>query len=612
MEETKADGTSKMEVDACLQPFDFSEVPAVIKVMYPSEERWMQVSPADQHDAISRTAAIIKASLDMTKEAERQARAAHKAVLRKAKAEADIKTKAASKRQHAAAIKLQALDTDRQRLLDQQKADLLALDQHTARVLASQKAGAVALSDATAAADKAEQDLERFSQSYRGKCMNKGNKGKGKGAAPAAVRAESKNLSSHQSPQQPTSEPESTPRFPVVIQADIHLFLAGGKQITLTEADLGYLDATISWMREHDQWSYHKTKQQGIKDKAGAFRGILPEVLQPCGTVKNACSYLELLTKDDKPETFRERVKLSSTIDDLLAALRAAHVNRTMEPDWIKVPESSKRASRSTPSRHTSTSSRGFSKQRSQRRQQQQHRRPTPDWSRDQASHTGKRPSVDSGSPRPNQRRHGESASGDRQRSTNHGGSSRQGSGDDRPSSLDRQSTRSDGVSSTRRPRHTRSPSPAPRRRRSSSQQSSSGEQRAHRSSSPPRRCRTPSPGKREKRQRSTSPGYNLVSFQAWNKRLNNAVLPIGAFFWYKALDSFWWLGTIRENTPASNSYTVRFLDDPGPVKITLSPKRYDTAAEAVCGSWCLQEHRNSTFTRGLRRSTDESGGTSN
>ena len=96
----------------------------------------------------------------------------------------------------------------------------------------------------------------------------------------------------------------------------------------------------------------------------------------------------------------------------------------------------------------------------------------------------------------------------------------------------------------------------------------------------------------REKGERSTSPGYDLVSRAVWAKRFSGSVLPIGAFFWYKAIDSLWWLGKVQAHAPEANgSYIVRFLDYPGPVKITLAPPRYNTAAAAPCGSWCLQVH---------------------
>ena len=105
----------------------------------------------------------------------------------------------------------------------------------------------------------------------------------------------------------------------------------------------------------------------------------------------------------------------------------------------------------------------------------------------------------------------------------------------------------------------------------------------------------------------SDSSGYELVSRKVWDINLSGSILPIGAFFWYKAMDSLWWLGKVSGNSPASDSYLVRFPDDPGPVRITLAPPLYDTAAAAKCGSWCLQVHRNGNFMRGIRRNSDES-----
>ena len=114
----------------------------------------------------------------------------------------------------------------------------------------------------------------------------------------------------------------------------------------------------------------------------------------------------------------------------------------------------------------------------------------------------------------------------------------------------------------------------------------------------------------REKGERCTSPVYDLVSRAVWAKRFSGSGLPIGAFFWYKAIDSLWWLGKVQAHAPEANgSYIVRFLDDPGPVQITLSPPRYNTAP-APCGSWCLQVHRNNgNFMRGLRQNIDNSRG---
>ena len=51
--------------------------------------------------------------------------------------------------------------------------------------------------------------------------------------------------------------------------------------------------------------------------------------------------------------------------------------------------------------------------------------------------------------------------------------------------------------------------------------------------------------------------------------------------------------------------YLVRFLDDPGPIKLPLPPARYTTSTGAVRGSWCLQVHLASAFARGVQRNVD-------
>ena len=50
-------------------------------------------------------------------------------------------------------------------------------------------------------------------------------------------------------------------------------------------------------------------------------------------------------------------------------------------------------------------------------------------------------------------------------------------------------------------------------------------------------------------------------------------------------------------------------LDDPGPIKLSLSPARYTTSAGAVRDSWCLQVHVASAFSRGVQRTVDHSRG---
>ena len=58
-------------------------------------------------------------------------------------------------------------------------------------------------------------------------------------------------------------------------------------------------------------------------------------------------------------------------------------------------------------------------------------------------------------------------------------------------------------------------------------------------------------------------------------------------------------LEKISASTTEDRVYLVRFLDDPGPIKLPLSPARYTTSAGAVRGSWCLQVHVASAFSRG-------------
>ena len=113
----------------------------------------------------------------------------------------------------------------------------------------------------------------------------------------------------------------------------------------------------------------------------------------------------------------------------------------------------------------------------------------------------------------------------------------------------------------------------------------------------------------RDKGERSASPGYDFVTRDVWARRFRNTVLPVGAHFWYKAQDALWWLGKISKPTSTADVFMVRFLDDPGPIKILLSPARYTTALDAVIGSWCLQIHRSSGFKRGILRNSDDSRG---
>ena len=53
--------------------------------------------------------------------------------------------------------------------------------------------------------------------------------------------------------------------------------------------------------------------------------------------------------------------------------------------------------------------------------------------------------------------------------------------------------------------------------------------------------------------------------------------------------------------------YKRQILDDPGPFKLPLFPARYTISAGAVRGSWCLQVHVASAFSRAVQRNVDDS-----
>ena len=67
--------------------------------------------------------------------------------------------------------------------------------------------------------------------------------------------------------------------------------------------------------------------------------------------------------------------------------------------------------------------------------------------------------------------------------------------------------------------------------------------------------------------------------------------------------------GKISASTTDDGVYLVRFLDDPGPIKLPLSPAGYTTSTGAVPGSSCLQVHVPSAFSRGVQRNVDDSRG---
>ena len=99
----------------------------------------------------------------------------------------------------------------------------------------------------------------------------------------------------------------------------------------------------------------------------------------------------------------------------------------------------------------------------------------------------------------------------------------------------------------------------------------------------------------RSEGERYLAPGYELISHDSWLRRFSASPLPANAGFWYKAPDGLWWSGKISGHQQAG-SYLVRLLDDPGPRLLEIPPDRYSTALDAICGSWCLEKHRQRPF----------------
>ena len=84
---------------------------------------------------------------------------------------------------------------------------------------------------------------------------------------------------------------------------------------------------------------------------------------------------------------------------------------------------------------------------------------------------------------------------------------------------------------------------------------------------------------------------------------------PKGARFWYKGDDGLWWLNKISASTTEDGVSLAQILDDPGTFKLPRFPARYTTSAGTVRGSWCLQVHVASAFSRGVQRKVDDSRG---
>ena len=109
--------------------------------------------------------------------------------------------------------------------------------------------------------------------------------------------------------------------------------------------------------------------------------------------------------------------------------------------------------------------------------------------------------------------------------------------------------------------------------------------------------------------ERFLAPGYACVPHTEWLRRYHDTVLPTGAHVWYKGDDGLWWHGKISARTTEDGVYLVRLLDDPGPIKLPLSSVRCTTSTGAVRGSWRLQVHVASAFSRGVQRNVHDARG---
>lgn len=67
-----------------------------------------------------------------------------------------------------------------------------------------------------------------------------------------------------------------------------------------------------------------------------------------------------------------------------------------------------------------------------------------------------------------------------------------------------------------------------------------------------------------------------------------------GAYFCLRGQDTLWWSGIINTVSSADELYFVRFLDDPGPIKIPSRFDLYPTDPSAERFSWYLQYRKSS------------------
>ena len=112
--------------------------------------------------------------------------------------------------------------------------------------------------------------------------------------------------------------------------------------------------------------------------------------------------------------------------------------------------------------------------------------------------------------------------------------------------------------------------------------------------------------------ERFLAPGYGCVPCAGWLRHYSTTAprcSPMGPIFGAKPMTDLWWLGIISARTSIDGEYLVRFLDDPGPIKLRVSPTHYTTSTGGVQGSWCLQLRRGRSVARGIQSNVDESRG---
>ena len=105
------------------------------------------------------------------------------------------------------------------------------------------------------------------------------------------------------------------------------------------------------------------------------------------------------------------------------------------------------------------------------------------------------------------------------------------------------------------------------------------------------------------------APGYSLGPHTLWPQRFGFTTPSAGAHLWYKARDGLLGSGKVAHRTSThnytANAYIVRFLDDPGPIKIDLLSSSYTTSRSTALGSWCLQRHQAGGLARGVLHNAD-------